>query len=80
MPSPVLPGIVRRWALEWAEDRGMEIEKRMVSIDDVLGADEVLLTNSSFGVWPVAAVESRKIELGHLGKEMAEAWKQRVAE
>ncbi|MBX3381173.1 MAG: aminotransferase class IV [Phycisphaeraceae bacterium] len=80
MPSPVLPGITRRWALEWAEDEGLEIEKRMISIDDVLNADEVLLTNSSWGVLPVVAVESRVLgagKPGDVGMALMAAWQAR---
>jgi len=82
MPSPVLPGVTRRWALEWAEDEGLEIEKRMISIDDVLNADEVLLTNSSWGVLPVVAIESRVLgagKPGEVGAAMVGAWSARVA-
>lgn len=81
MPSPVLPGVTRRWALEWAEDQDIEIEKRMASIDDVLNADEVLLTNSSWGVLPVVAVESRVLgagKPGEVGAAMVGAWRARL--
>lgn len=81
MPSPVLPGVTRRWALEWAEDEGLEIEKRMISIDDVLNADEVLLTNSSWGVLPVVAIESRVLgagKPGDIGAAMVGAWRARL--
>lgn len=81
MPSPVLPGVTRRWALEWAEDEGLEIEKRMISIEDVLGADEVLLTNSSWGVLPVVAVESRVLgagKPGEVGAALVEGWRARI--
>lgn len=80
VPSPVLPGVTRRWALEWAEDEGMEVEKRMISIEDVLGADEVLLTNSSWGVLPVVAVESRVLGAGKPGdvaRSLVAAWRSR---
>jgi len=81
MPSPVLPGVTRRWALEWAEDEGLEIEKRMISIDDVLNADEVLLTNSSWGVLPVVAIESRVLGAGRpgeVGAALVGAWRARL--
>ncbi len=81
MPSPVLPGVTRRWALEWAEDEGLEFEKRMISIDDVLNADEVLLTNSSWGVLPVVAIESRVLgagKPGEIGAALVSAWRARL--
>ena len=60
MPSPVLPGVVRRWVMDWAVAEGIEVERRMLSIDDVLTADEVFLTNSSWGVLPVVERRSGK--------------------
>lgn len=67
LPSPVLPGITRRAVLEFAEMRSVPVEKRMLSVEDLLGADEVFLTNSSWGVLPVAAVEAHPIGLGKPG-------------
>lgn len=77
LPSPVLPGTVRAWALEWATARGMVVERRMLSIDDVLGADEVLLTNSGWGVLPVVKVEKEPIAdgiPGPAGRDLLEAF------
>ncbi len=67
MPSPVLPGIVRRWVMDWALENGMEVRRRLITISDVLDADEVILTNSGWGVLPVAAVEARPIGSGQPG-------------
>lgn len=67
MPSPVLPGVVRRWVLERAQDLGLDIERRMVSISDVFEADELFLTNSSWGVLPVVKVEREAIGDGVVG-------------
>lgn len=59
--SPVLPGITRRAILDLAEREGIAVERRMLTIDDVLSADELFLTNSSWGVLPVVAVEQAQI-------------------
>lgn len=67
LPSPVLPGVVRAWALAWALNRGMHIDRRMLTIDDVLSADEILLTNSAWGVLPVVRVEQKTIASGQVG-------------
>ena len=32
-PSPVLPGVVRRWVMDWGAAEGIEVERRMLSID-----------------------------------------------
>lgn len=77
MPSPVLPGITRRWVMDWAHQQRLDVERRMVKIDDVLGADEVLLTNSSWGVLPVVRVEKEAIGdgvVGEVGKALVKAW------
>jgi branched-chain amino acid aminotransferase len=68
MPSPVLPGVTRAGALEWAGERGIEVVRRLLTIDDLLGADEVFLTNSSFGVLPVVRVEKERIGSGEVGE------------
>jgi branched-chain amino acid aminotransferase len=77
LPSPVLPGVTRRWALEWCEAQDITVSRKMVTIDDVLGADEVMLTNSSWGVLPVVAVEKHKVGEGRVGaltRRLVEAW------
>lgn len=77
MPSPVLPGVTRAGVIEWADERGIEMVKRMLTIDDLLGADEVFLTNSSFGVLPVVRVEKEQIgggEVGDVTRGAMEAW------
>jgi branched-chain amino acid aminotransferase len=67
LPSPVLPGITRRWVLDWATGADVTVHRRMISIQDVLDADEVFLTNSSWGVLPVVGVEQSRIGTGEPG-------------
>lgn len=68
LPSPVLPGITRGAVIDAARELGIDVTARMLTIDDVLGADELLLTNSSWGVLPVVAVEASKIGAGTPGE------------
>ncbi len=68
LPSPVLPGVTRREIMEHARERGVECERKMLNIDDLLGADEVFLTNSSWGVLPVVRVERSSIGDGNVGE------------
>lgn len=77
LPSPVLPGITREWILGEADDLGIHIARRMLDIDDLLNANEVFLTNSSWGVLPVVQVERAKIGPGAIGevtKQLRERW------
>ncbi|KAM0884824.1 hypothetical protein ACQ4PT_030753 [Festuca glaucescens] len=52
----ILPGITRRSIIELARDRGYRVEERLVSIDDLVGADEVFCTGTAVGVTPVSTV------------------------
>lgn len=67
LPSPVLPGIVRAEVLGWAAAEGRLVRREMLGIADVLAADEVLLTNSSWGVMPVVGLERETIGGGTPG-------------
>lgn len=57
-PSATLPGITRNLIIDIAADNGAETNKTPMTIDDVLGADEVFLTNSSWGVLPVVGLRA----------------------
>lgn len=77
LASPVLAGITRQWVLDWCDNENIDVIRRMVTIDDVLKADEVFLTNSSWGVLPVTRVEGAKIadqRVGEVSSQLVEAW------
>jgi len=79
--SPVLPGITRLGVLEHAQDMGIEVQRRMLTIDDVIGADEVFVTNSGWGVLPVVAVEGSKIgdcSVGEIARTMLQKWREEL--
>jgi branched-subunit amino acid aminotransferase/4-amino-4-deoxychorismate lyase len=77
LAPPALPGITRAAVLEIAESLDMPATARTLTIHDVLNADEVFLTNSSWGVLPVVGVEREKISEGAVGpitRQLREAW------
>jgi branched-subunit amino acid aminotransferase/4-amino-4-deoxychorismate lyase len=57
-PSAVLPGITRKVLIQIADDLGVGTNKKQVAFDELLDADEVFLTNSSWGVLPVVGVRA----------------------
>lgn len=67
LPAPVLPGITRAAVIEAAGSMGIPVVRRMLSITDLLEADEVFLTNSSWLVLSVARVEKKRIGSGGVG-------------
>ncbi|KAL6867562.1 hypothetical protein ACP4OV_015586 [Aristida adscensionis] len=52
----ILPGITRRSVIELATDRGYKVEERLVSVDDLAGADEVFCTGTAVVVAPVSSI------------------------
>lgn len=77
LASPVLPGITRAWVIERADIFDIPLRRRMLSITDLLAADEVFLTNSSWGVLPIVRVERESIAGGNVGpitRRFRQAW------
>ncbi|MGP1347603.1 MAG: aminotransferase class IV [Phycisphaerales bacterium] len=75
--SPVLPGITRQVVGELADGMGMGLARRMLTIDEALDADEVFLTNASWGVLPVRQIEGRAVGDGMPGpvtRSLRERW------
>ena len=72
LAAPVLPGVTRAAVIECAQERGISVERADLTIDDIFGADEIFLTNSSWGVLPVVGVEKKIIASGVPG-EIAQA-------
>jgi branched-chain amino acid aminotransferase len=69
LDTPVLPGIARAAVLELAARAGIIVETgERPTIDDLLDADEVFLTNTIMLVLPVVRVEKRDIRGGKPGE------------
>lgn len=68
LPAPVLPGITRGVVIECAQAMGMTVHKQMLTVEQLLEADEVFLTNSSWHVLPVSKVEKKVIGSGGAGE------------
>jgi branched-subunit amino acid aminotransferase/4-amino-4-deoxychorismate lyase len=57
---------------------GRLCDRRMLTIDDLLGGDEVFLTNSSWGVLPIVRVERSQVGDGTVGevtRDLLRAWR-----
>lgn len=67
LPSPILPGVTRAALIDLADDLGHRVVRRMISIEDLLSAQEVFLTNSSWHVLPVVRLEGSTIGSGTVG-------------
>ena len=65
--TPVLPGIARKTVCEIAAANSIELVEKDLSIDDLLGADEVFLTNVIMQVMPINSVEKHTVGDGSPG-------------
>ena len=46
-------GVMRQCVINEAKDNGFDVLIKPMSVDEVMRADEVFLTNSVIGIWPV---------------------------
>jgi branched-chain amino acid aminotransferase len=67
LDTPVLPGIARTTVLEIAGQDGIDVHQEPLTVNDLLDADEVMLTNAIMQVVPVIRVERHDIGNGKVG-------------
>jgi len=65
--TPVLAGVARKAVCRIAVDNSIELVEKDLYINDVLGADEILLTNVIMQVMPVNSVEKHTVGEGKVG-------------
>jgi len=81
LDTPVLPGVARATVTELAAVQGLTLKEQALIIDDLLGADEVLLTNVIMQVVPVVKIEKHDVNGGRVGpiaKRLREAFRNLV--
>lgn len=66
-------GVTRARVMRLAPSLGMAVEQRRIAIDDLAAADELFLTNSVIGLWPVRHCAGRDYTPGPLTARLAEA-------
>ena len=67
LDTPVLPGVMRKTVCNIAKKESIELIEKKLIISDLLGADEVFLSNVIMTVLPVIAVEAKTIGDGKVG-------------
>lgn len=67
LDTPVLPGIMRKHVLGIAQSEGIETEQTQLTIEDMLAADEMFVTNVIMGILPVSSFESHTVGEGKPG-------------
>jgi 4-amino-4-deoxychorismate lyase len=59
-----IKGVMRRVVLEASRALDIRAEERDVVPAELLGADEVFVTNALFGIWPVTELDGRRFAIG----------------
>lgn len=65
-----IEGIMRQRVLHHAHERGIEVAITSVSRADVEAADELFVTNSLIGIWPVRTLADRRYPVGPLSQDL----------
>lgn len=68
----ILPGITRKSIIDVALNQGYQVEERLVSVEELLDADEVFCTGTAVVVSPVGSVTylGKRVEYGNKGVGM----------
>ena len=65
--TPVLPGVARKTVCRLARQNSIKLTEKHLTIDDLLGADEVFMTNVIMQVMPVTKIEKHTVGDGQVG-------------
>ena len=68
-------GVMRAQIIEQAAEIGLPVNVCEVSWQQLLGADEVMLCNSLYGIWPVRALASQQWPVGPVTRALQQALK-----
>lgn len=63
----VLPGITRKSVTQIAKDEGLEIEEKVITVDEVKNADELFFTGTAAEVTAIKQVDETTIGNGEVG-------------
>ncbi len=66
-------GVMRAIVLEQASEWGMTVEQGRYTLDDWLAADELFLTNSLIGIWPVRVLLDQHWQVGPITRRLQQA-------
>jgi len=75
--SNVLPGVTRAAVIEDAATLDIAVQRKALTISDLLEADEIFVTNSVMGVMPVVRIERKPVgdeQPGRLTREFMTGW------
>jgi 4-amino-4-deoxychorismate lyase len=66
-------GVMRRVVMEQARLCGLHCDEVDIYAKDLRGMDEIFLTNSLIGIWPVSQLEETTLEIGSITRRLMSA-------
>jgi 4-amino-4-deoxychorismate lyase len=63
-------GIMRRVVLHEAANAGVPVQEDVLTAEDLRSADELFLTNARIGIWPVRALDGRRMPPGPITRRL----------
>ncbi|NBV74677.1 MAG: aminodeoxychorismate lyase [Methylococcaceae bacterium] len=71
-----IDGIVRQWLISYLQAKSILVETGQFTLDHIVNAHEVWVTNSIIGIWPVKAINDQAYVLGPVVRQLQAAWQQ----
>lgn len=65
--NSILPGITRQAILRLAREKGLKVEERRFTLDELMQASEVFISSATTFVWPVVSVDGQTVGDGTPG-------------
>ena len=72
LSNDILGGITRSSLIKFCKKNNIEIKEQKISVDDMMGAQEVFLTSSTGFVLPVIDIDGRQVGNGLVGDRVKE--------
>lgn len=63
-------GVMRRVILREAGAIGLAAEERVLSAADLVGADEIFISNARVGLWPIRELDGRNLSVGPVTRRL----------
>lgn len=74
----ILDGITRGIVIDLATREGLRVREGAFTVDDLKGADEVFITNTTLEVMPVSMVDERDYRVGEVSRLLRRAYRKEV--
>lgn len=73
-------GVIRNQVINIARDEKIKIETARLTMNDLYLMDEIFVSNSIIGIWPVRMIEQQAYLVGEMSKKMHNQLQQRMSE